>query len=72
MTGLAFNPLAVPTLRDEDLCHVSADESWVSGGCDTLCGISLDEDPCCQPGAPCGRPRCPECAMLARDADRAG
>jgi hypothetical protein len=54
--------LDVPVLGDDDLCHISI------GGDDptvVYCGAKVNEGFCCgTPETRCGRPPCPECAML--------
>lgn len=61
-----------PVLSDSDLCHVARDRDWRSGGCETACGLFIDEPTCCdgydRPPA-CGRPRCPECLVIVREED---
>lgn len=57
----------------EDFCHFAPD--WYRDDAVNrrehvaFCGAVLDEGPCCEPGFPnCGRPKCPECQMRAREA----
>lgn len=60
----------IPVARDDDFCHLAVSPlPDAPPPYETVCGLVVDEPPCCSPefGAPaCGRPVCPECQVTLR------